>query len=507
VTTSANQPGLRVRRDPAWLAVVATVAAFSVFAAHLSLAISGVYLNYLSGILLALARDLSRGTFYRDLIGPLGYGGTRYFPLFFTVSGALLRLGLSPLAAGWSASLLSAAIQALGLARVGRALGAPSRLVWLLAAAALAPYFVQQTLFELRADVLATGLSLLGIAALIPVWRNPPESRAPVTTAAVWLTLAVATKVTSLAVPASLILALALSGRTGAARRFAIRLVSGLVVAFAIVQIASSGRALESWRACMFAGASEGSGLKAFLAGDFVGVVAFSHLVAALFFIDVVALVAMAVQDRRSIWLPAMLFAGVTAATAYTLSTPGTVPSNQVIDWIAVSFVVLTCAAVGRGGLGRTASIAVALIVIWMSAQDLARVRRLWAEVGDQGARAAARQQVVDLIVHAPAPVLAESALWPVLAGQQAYLLDPFALRVVTMSRPGVGEDVQAKLDAHFFSAVILDVDPTTARGQGWYEHQHFGGPILARILANYRLDRQLAPDVWIYVPKASPGG
>jgi hypothetical protein len=492
-----------------WLAAAATAIALVAFVAHFWLALSGGYLSYLSGIWLALARDLAAGTFYRDLIGPLGYGGTRYFPLFFVVIGGLLRLGLSPLAAGWIASLLSAIVQAVGLARVGRALGAPRSMVWLLAAGALAPYFVQQTLFELRADVLATGLSLLGIAAAIPVWREPADTRARVTTVAVWLTLAVATKITSLAIPASIIIAMVLAGRAHAAWRLSIRLVIGLLSFFVMVQVTSGGRALTSWRACMFAGAGEVSGLRALLAGDFMRAVTFSHLLAALFVLDVVALTALVVLGRRSdwlsgrsIWLPAALLVGVTASTAFTLSTPGTVPSNQVIDWIGISLVVLTWAAAGRRELTRAASVAIALVVIWMAGQDLVRVRSLWRDADSQAVRAAARSQVVHLVTDASAPVLAESALWPVLAGQQAILLDPFALRVVTSSHPEIAADLEAKLEAHYFSAVILDLDPTSERGRGWYEHLHFGWPIMARVLANYELDRQLAPDVWVYAPK-----
>ena len=490
---------------PAPAAAAVIVFAVVALVLHVRIALTGVYLNYLGGIWLALARDLSTGVFYRDLIGPLGYGGTRYFPLFFVVIGTLMKLGLSPLTAGSSASLLSAAVQAAGLARIGRALGVPRWMVWLLGVAALAPYFVQQTLFELRADVLAAGLGLLGIAAIIPIWRDSSGTRVRGTAAAAWLTLAVATKVTSLAIPISLIVGMIVSGRAGAAWRFAIRFAIGLVLFFAIVQVASGGRALESWRACLFAGTTAGSGLTALLAGEFIQTVRFSHLLVALFLLDVAALVAMAVLDWRSVRLPLALFIGVTGATAFTLSTPGAVPSNQAIDWIGVSLAVIAWTAASRRELTRIVSVAIAVLVVWMGAQDVVRVRALQG-AADDPARAGVRAQVVDLVTGAPAPVLAESPLWPVLAGRPAYLLDPFALRVVTMARPDVAQDLEAKLDAHYFSGIILDVDPRTERGRGWYEHVHFGWPVMSRILANYHLEGQLAPDVWVYRPNAAGG-
>jgi hypothetical protein len=65
---------------PAPVGIAAAVIAFAVLAAHAWQSYSGAYLSYVSGIWLALGRDLADGVFVRDLIGPLGYGGTRYFP-------------------------------------------------------------------------------------------------------------------------------------------------------------------------------------------------------------------------------------------------------------------------------------------------------------------------------------------------------------------------------------------------------------------------------------------
>lgn len=50
--------------------------------------------NLVSGVWLALARDLCDGLFYRDLITPSEYGGTRYFPLFVSLVDGFGRAGL-----------------------------------------------------------------------------------------------------------------------------------------------------------------------------------------------------------------------------------------------------------------------------------------------------------------------------------------------------------------------------------------------------------------------------
>jgi hypothetical protein len=48
------------------------------------------HLSYAEGIWIGLASDAAHGVFYRPLDGPLGYGGTRYLPLFFVAHGGLI---------------------------------------------------------------------------------------------------------------------------------------------------------------------------------------------------------------------------------------------------------------------------------------------------------------------------------------------------------------------------------------------------------------------------------
>jgi hypothetical protein len=503
---------------PAPAAAAAVAIAFAALGAHAWQSFSGGYLSYVSGIWLALGRDLAGGVFFRDLIGPLGYGGTRYFPLFFTLIGSFLAVGAPPLAAGWLASAVSGVVLSTGLARIVKALGAPRHVVWLAAAGAIAPYFVQQTLFEVRADVLAAGLNLWGLSTAVALFRAKPAGRTRVWPAAAWFTLALSTKITSLMVPGCVAVALVLSRRVKAGIRFVAGMTAGSLLFLAVVQAASGGRAIPSWRACMFAGTSEGQTVRRLLAGEFIALARYSHLLTALLALASLALVAALVlewRDRRQIaadtegsdlggralWLPVVLFAGVTASTAFTLSSPGTVPSNQMVEWLGVTFAVVAWMAAARLELRFAASALLAVVVVWMSAQDFVRVSQLWESRATRTS-AATRQHIVDLVAQARAPVLSESALWPVLAGRQPFLLDPFALRVVMLSRPDIARDVEARVEARSFPVVIFQVDPTSTRGRGYYENVNFGWPITAQILANYRFDSHPASDVWIYLPK-----
>ena len=56
--------------------------------------------------MITMAADLKGGVFYRPLFDSVGYGGTRYFPLYFCLHALLLKLGMPVLL---SAYLLSTA--------------------------------------------------------------------------------------------------------------------------------------------------------------------------------------------------------------------------------------------------------------------------------------------------------------------------------------------------------------------------------------------------------------
>lgn len=492
------------------LAVGTIGAAGAALAAHASLALGGGYLNYVSGIWLALGRDLADGVFYRDLITDQGYGGTRYFPLMFGLIALFLRAGASVLAAGWLTSGVAAWVLVSGMFRLVRGLGGGARLAGVLAAAAIAPYFVQQTLFEVRADVLAAALNVWGLALLLPAWSADPARRPRPALSALCFALALAAKVTSLGIPLVAVLAAWLAGRRQLAWAVVWRLLVGAAVFVAIVQWASDGRAVASWRACMFAGTDAGGTFRSLLGGDFLQLTRYSRLLAALFAAAVASLAAALAlaatsgdRDRlRALIVPIGLFAGASASAGLALSSPGTVPSNQLVEWIEIVLAVLAflvCTQPAR--LARPLVAAVAVLAVWASAQDVRTTRNMWASRLD-AAESANVQAVIARVRSASGPVLSESALWPLLANTPVFMLDPFALRVVMQSRPDIARDLLARIDRRQFPLVIFQVDPTTTVGRGYYANVNFGTTVVERVLERYRFAGHPRPDVYLYEPR-----
>src|SRR5216684_1647706 len=115
-----------------------------------------------SNIWTALAWNFAHGEFYRPALGPAGYGGTRWMPLFFVTHGLLIRAHLDPIHAGVLLMQTSVVAAALALFVALRAGGVPSRLALPLAGTVWATVLYQQSTGELNADFLAAPFGIWG---------------------------------------------------------------------------------------------------------------------------------------------------------------------------------------------------------------------------------------------------------------------------------------------------------------------------------------------------------
>jgi hypothetical protein len=462
---------------------------------------TAAYVDFVTGVWLTLADDLAHGLFYRDLVGPAGYGGTRYFPLFFVSIGGLMRLGLGPLASGFVVSAAAAGLLVLAVRRLLSRFGLPQAIAVACAVFVFAPRFMQQGLLAIRSDILAAALAAWGLAWVVPAFdERPPRTRALAAAAACFV-LAVATKVTSLYAPAAAVMALAWAARPGAALRLGGMVAAGVAAMVGIVAVASGGRAIESWQACAFAGAGIAEWLKSAPAAFMSQVLGPSRVFTSVVLAAGVAWLAMIRAGGPRLLI--VLFPVTIAATTVVLASPGTSYTNQLVDALAVS-VVMVGWTLARYPRLRSAG-AAALLVL-----SLAAARQSLQPVMNEGLRqrswqvSAERAALVRDIASVGDPVLSESPELPTLAGTRAYLLDPFTLRVVSLRRPDILRDVQQKLAARRFSAVILMYDPETAAGRGWYTNMDFGWPIMSAILENYRFSRETA-GLRVYCPRTVP--
>jgi hypothetical protein len=448
------------------------------------------FLTHVEGVWLACAYDFMHGVFYRPLFSPLGYGGTRYFPLYFVLTGVLSKVLGSLATAGIS---LSAAGVALALMAVYILLRRSNVSVLLSAASAtsiLAVATTQQALLGAKGDSLAAALNLWGVV----LCGGSKTRRASLYFAALLFSLAFATKLTTVFGVAAVVLAWTFARRYQEALQLAAATAVGCLLVLASMYFASGGRIFAIFRACAGGGGTLSYTLQAPL-----------HLLSKALDVDPVFLlflVPAAVFGLHSFYgnksevLP-LYFVLVLLVTTVIFGSLG-IGINHLFD-LQIAAVLLLAVAISRApdlleaGTGLLAfALIVALVPTSQSLHgDLTRpsVRRDSSEV--------LRRLSPDR-----RPLLAENPLILVNSDKAPYLLDPFMFRILAMKHPELTGDFREKMKHQGFAAIVLERDPTTAEGKTWYTDTHFGGEFLRDLDAQYALSFATAKS-YVYTPKA----
>lgn len=450
------------------------------------------WVNHPAGALIAMAADLKHGLFYRPLFGPVGYGGTRYFPLYFVLHALLMKLGVAVLLGAY---LLSAAAMVSLLAGVFyllRGLGVESWLAACSAAAILAVISGQSSLMSPHADGLASSLNVWGLAVSV----RPKLSHGKILLAALLFALAWSAKVTSVFGFAAVFVWLMSSGLRTTTWELAGETCLGYLIIGNTLVAASRGRFFEIFKACT----SGGAGLLGFATGPWKLLVQIARLDPALLLFIALALVALlqAIIAREFLRnLPALFFVAVLVVTGVIFGSPG-LNENHFLD-LQVASVVLIAAWLAHvsAPLHRQVGIyALALIVLVAALPLLGKLKN-----GDRRFHLHRFQKVLAAVGDSSKPILSENPVIPVLAGQQPYVLDPWMLRLLRTNNPGFGEPLLDGLRRQTFSAVVLCMaDPRTSSGERWYETAHFGPGFVSALNQNYRLVATF-DDQRVYLP------
>ena len=130
------------------------------------------HLDHVAGVWVAEAIDLTRGVFYRAPYGSCGYGGPRYFPLFFCVHGAAIKLFGAWRATGYALSAVSVVLLLVAVYYLTRRIGAARWLAVAACLAVLAGTSAQDALLTIREDAMAAMLNTRPLCS-----RSPSRSR------------------------------------------------------------------------------------------------------------------------------------------------------------------------------------------------------------------------------------------------------------------------------------------------------------------------------------------
>ena len=482
-----RQPALRIYNA---LIVMASIAIPAILLARVVLNFKNQYfLTHVEGAWLACAYDFMHGVFYRPLFGPLGYGGTRYFPLYFVLTGFLSKPFGSLETAGIA---LSGLCVVLALAAVFVLLRRMNVSVLLSVAgmiAILAVESTQQALLGAKGDSLATAANLWGIVVCV----NSKSRRSAIYLAAGLFTLAFATKLTTVFGVAAIFIAWMLAHRRREALELAVATAVGYAAVLGAMYAASGGRVFAIFRACAGGGGSLSYTVQAPI-----------HLLskaldvdpAFLFFLMPAAVFGLHYFLQNKSDLLPIYFALVLAVTTVIFGSLG-IGINHLFD-LQIASVLLLVVAISR--IAEVAEMGVGVLAVALLVSFVPTSQSLHGDLTRPSFRNDANEVLLRLRSD-NRPILAENPLVVLKSGKSPYLLDPFMFRILAMKQPDVATDLRDKMKHQNFAAVVLQRDPETAEGKEWYTKTHFGGEFLRDLDENYKFGFA-AGDIIVYQPK-----
>ncbi|HUZ47843.1 MAG TPA: hypothetical protein VMW54_14500 [Terriglobia bacterium] len=451
------------------------------------------YLDQVSGVWIALANDLSHGVFYRPLFGPLGYGGTRYFPLFFVLHAALMKLGGGAILTGRLLSVASTLALLAGVYALLRRLGVERMLAGCSSLFVLCSESTQLALLAIRGDALPAALVVWGFAACC----GPAVGLRQLAIAAVLFTLAFSAKVTAAYALGAASLYFLFSGRRRQAWTLAAFGAAGCAIVILAMLVLSNGRAYEVIKAC----ATGGMGLASILhIPQHFALVTDGEDLSGFPFLILAAAALVAWPGRIRSEIAPLFFLAAATMTMLILGTPGT-DYNHLIDLHAAAIILFTVWVYRSGRqqavFGMAALSIAAILAVFPAA-------RKFRHKEDIIPRRQEFQAALRIAGHSPQPILADNPLIPVLAGQAPYVLDPFMFRVLSLRDPHFADRLWKRLRNKQFSAVVLIGDPSTSEGRDFYRQTAFGPAFPGKVLETYGLQVKMK-EAYILVPREDP--
>jgi hypothetical protein len=446
------------------------------------------YMSYIEGAWLTCAFDFIHGVLYRPLFSPLGYGGTRFFPLYFVLTGSLSRIFGRLENSGLTLSAASVILLGYGCFVLLRRLEVSFLLSLAAAIAVLVAATTQEALLQTKGDGLAAMLNLWGITLCIG-----PKKKGWLYVAAILFSLAFAAKLTTVFGAAGVILAWTLGRRNQDAWRLGLATGFGYALVVSAMYLASGGRVFEVFRVCAGGGGSLTYALEAPL--QMIGAALQYDPVMLIFFVPATAFAFHCLRKFPTEILP-VYFLVVLLATTVIFGSRGTM-FNHLIDLHVAAVLMLAYWASRDSAIAEIGTGIIALGLLVGSAQ---LVMSLYHDFSRPSLRAE-MQKVLEHIPSDGRPVLAENAFVVLQSGKTPYLVDPYMFRVATIKDPALGTALWEKLSHRGFAAVVLQQDPGTAEGEKWYREVHFGGEFLQDLEANYSLTYSAGPQ-YVYTPK-----
>jgi hypothetical protein len=421
----------------------------------------GGYLSYVSGTWASLADDVAHGELYRPLVSPLGYGGTRYFPLYFVLHGALVAIGVPIRFAGHSISVLSAVLLvcsgAIGLHRLGASRG--------LACAGGVLALVSRTAVMgaagIRGDLLPVALGVAGLAFLP---RTRRESALP---SVLLFGLAVLAKPNVVWPTCGALIALAASGQIRRSVLIAASAAGLTIIGLLGAMVWSHGEMLDSFRAVATGGGFSLEHLRGNLSYVRPGELAWVAGGLGLW----------AFRGRAALKDPYFASLLVCFPITIVLFANRGIHVNHFVDVTTLGALAMISSLSYIGAqMTRVSSVAVILATL-LGVVDFTFLDGMTIRHGEL-------DRVATAIGRGSEPILSENPWIPIIAGERPFVLDAFSLEETRRASPLLQSDLLDRLDKCRFRAVVLL--GLLKGNEDWYTHAAFGAGFTEHLSASY---------------------
>ena len=463
-----------------------------VFGAIIVLSIvNNTSLEHVSGAWIAMAMDLRDGVFYRPLFDEsTGFGGTRDFPLFFSLTAMVMRVLSSPILSGHIIGLFSGILLLCGCYMFLRRVEVRPVFAAALCVLLISSFSIRHGFEAIRGDVLPLALNVLGLAIFIG--KSPRIIR--VYLAAFLFVMAFATKVTAVHGVVSLFIWLLLTGRSREGLQLLLVTFAGYAAFMGFLFFATSGRIYEIFQVCASGGADIATILKAPIKFAFSMSNNDQESMLMLFWAVVIFFYRPTGMGPS---LPTIFIAVTLILTVFLYGSPGVV-FNHLVDLSAASVLF-----VGYAGFSARSKITQPSTGIYVALMVFIIFRNLWMVnegLADyKSGRNKYPEQLTEFVMRQEGILLSEDPLLPIFINKKPYLLDPFMLRLVMQNdvaiRAKVVEDIRVKK----YSAIVFVKDPLD--NTAWYSDTHFGDTFMINVLEHYQEAARMGQYV-IYAPR-----
>lgn len=445
---------------------------------------NGTELDHVSGAWTVLASDLANGIFYRPLFSEsIGTGGTRFFPLFFSLHAVIIKMFGNATVAGHFVSLLSGTLVITILYRMLRHLGQKKIITITLLSFLILTKTMLHGFTAIRGDLLPLFFNILG---LYLIYSDKFDKSKSLVFGSICFVLAFSAKITAINGVTAVFLWKLVNRENKDAFRVALYTGLGMIFSFFLFQLLSEGRMIEIFKVCSSGGTNIVSLVKAPI--KFIKYLTSSDLISSILLIWVfIQSGRFKISNKNSLFY--LFFIMSLAQILILFASPG-INYNHFVD-IATASLLIISLNIDKDKFVYP-MILISLFIILFSMDNFSFELENFKNSNKKYSH-----ELISYVAQHES-VLCEDPFVAIKSSEKAYLLDAFMYKFIIRKYPEAKTELLSKIKEREFNLIVLMKDPKNE--MKWYEDTHFNKEFLELLFENYKLEKNISGQI-IYKP------